>query len=70
MKNFIILSNHNTKKLTVMSKDEYQSNSQNVYLYEPISDAETLTEAEKLKLYIETIGIQTYFSNIVSQNED
>jgi hypothetical protein len=53
-----------------MSKDEYQSNSQNVYLYEPISDAETLTEAEKLKLYIETIGIQTYFSNIVSQKED
>lgn len=70
MKNFIILSNHNTKKLTVMSKDEYQSNSQNVYLYEPISDAETLTEAEKLKLYIETIGIQTYFSNIASQKED
>lgn len=70
MKNFIILSNHNTKKLTVMSKDEYQSNSQNVYLYEHISDAETLTEAEKLKLYIETIGIQTYFSNIVSQKED
>ena len=70
MKNFIILSNHNTKKLTVMSKDEYQSNSQNVYLYEPISAAETLTEAEKLKLYIDTIGIQTYFSNIVSQKED
>lgn len=70
MKKFIILSNHNTKKLTVMSKDEYQSDSQNVYLYEPISDAETLTEAEKLKQHIETIGIQTYFSNIVSQKEE
>lgn len=53
-----------------MSKDEYQSNTENVYLYEPISDAETLTEAEKLKQYIETIGIQTYFSNIVSQKEE
>lgn len=53
-----------------MSKDEYQSNTENVYLYEPISDAETLTEAEKLKQHIEIIGIQTYFSNIVSQKEE
>ena len=64
MNNFIILSNHNTKTLSVMSKDEYRSNAQHIYLYEPISDAETLTEAEKLKQHIETISIQKYFSNI------
>ena len=71
MKQFIILSNlntinHNTKKLTIMSKEEYQSNNQNVYLYEPIADAETMIEAEKLKQHIESIGIQTYFDTIVS----
>ena len=49
-----------------MSKEEYQSNNQNVYLYEPIADAETMKEAEKLKQHIESIGIQTYFDTIVS----
>lgn len=68
MNSFLIVSDNHTKELKIISKNSlYEKN--NVYVYEPIDSCETLVEAEKQKQYIETIGIQAFFNEII-QNKN
>jgi hypothetical protein len=66
MKAFVILSNNKTKELSVMSKKDYHANVQNIYNYEPLSSTDTMEDANLLKDHIQSIGVQTYFDNIIS----
>lgn len=66
MKAFVILSNNHTKELSVMSKKDYHANVQNIYAYEPLTSADTMEDANLLKDHIQSIGIETYFDNILS----
>lgn len=68
MKAFVILSNNNTKELSVMSNKDYHANVQNIYAYEPLTSADTIEKANSLKNYIQSIGIDTYFDNIISNS--
>ena len=68
MKAFIILSNNNTKELSVMSKKDYHANVQNIYNYEPLSSTDTMEDANSLKDHIQSIGVETYFDNIISNS--
>ncbi len=66
MKAFVILSNNHTKELSVMPKKDYHANVQNSYAYEPLTSADTMEDANLLKSHIQSIGVQTYFDNIIS----
>ena len=68
MKAFLILSNNNTKELSVMSKKDYHANVQNIYNYEPLSSTDTMEDANLLKDHIQSIDVQTYFDNIISNS--
>lgn len=68
MKEFLILSNNNTKELSVMSKNDYHANVQNIYNYEPLSSTDTIEDANLLKDHIQSISVQTYFDNIISNS--
>lgn len=68
MKAFVILSNNHTKELSVMSKKDYHANVQNIYNYEPLTSADTMEDANSLKDHIQSIGVQTYFDNILSDS--
>lgn len=68
MKAFVILSNNNTKELSVMSKKDYHANVQTVCAYEPLSSADTMEDANSLKNYIQSIGVETYFDNIIANS--
>ena len=68
MKAFVILSNNKTKELSVMSKKDYHANVQNIYNYEPLSSTDTMEDANLLKDHIQSIGVQTYFDNIISNS--
>lgn len=68
MKAFVILSNNHTKELSVMSKKDYHANVQNIYNYEPLTSADTMEDANSLKDHIQSIGVQTYFDNILSNS--
>lgn len=64
---FLIVSDNNTNELKVMKKDS--RNAKNVYVYEPIASCATFEEAENLKQHIESIGIQSFFNEIVQSIE-
>lgn len=64
---FLIVSDNNTSELKVMKKDS--RNDKNVYTYEPIASCATLEEAESLKKHIESIGIQSFFNEIIQSIE-
>lgn len=68
MKAFVILSNNHTKKLSVMSKKDYHANVKNIYAYEPLTSADTLGDVNALKDHIQSIGVETYFDNIISNS--
>lgn len=68
MKAFVISSNNKTKELSVMSKAERHANVQNIYDYEPLTSADTLEDANSLKDHIQSIGVKTYFDNIISNS--
>ena len=68
MKAFVILSNNKTKELSVMSKKDYHANVQNIYNYEPLTSADTLEDANSLKDHIQSIGVEIYFDNIISNS--
>ena len=63
---FVIVSDtiNNTSELKIMTKDS-RKDKNNVYKYEPIASCATLEEAESLKKHIESIGIQSFFKEIV-----
>lgn len=64
---FVIVSDtiNNTSELKIMTKDSLMKDKNNVYKYEPIASCATLEEAESLKKHIESIGIQSFFNEIV-----
>lgn len=51
-----------------MSKKDYHANVQNIYAYEPLTSADTMEDANSLKDHIQSIGVQTYFDNILSNS--
>ena len=63
---FVIVSDtiNNTSELKIMTKDS-RKDKNNVYKYEPLASCATLEEAESLKKHIESIGIQSFFKEIV-----
>ena len=65
---FLIVSDNNTSELKVMKKDS-RNDKKNVYTYEPIASCATLEEAESLKKHIESIGIQSFFNEIIQSIE-
>lgn len=68
MKAFVISLNNKTKELSVMSKKDRHANVQNIYDYEPLTSADTMEEANLLKNHIQSISVQTYFDNIISNS--
>lgn len=64
---FLIVSDNNTRELKIMNKDSW--NAKNVYVYEPFASCATFEEAENLKQHIESIGIQSFFNEIVQSIE-
>lgn len=58
MKAFLILSNNNTKELSVMSKKDYHANVQNIYNYEPLSSTDTMEDANLLKDHINQLAFK------------
>lgn len=66
MDNFIIVNNFKNDNLSVMLKDEYQSN---IYRYEAIASENTFEKAQQLMSYIQKVGIQKYFQEILERKE-
>ena len=64
MDNFIIVRNFKNDNLSIMLKDEYQSN---IYRYEAIASENTFEKAQKLMSYIQKVGIQKYFQEILER---
>ena len=65
MKQFVIVLDNQTNELSIVDKSTRDIVS-NVYRYEPIASGDTLEEATRLKDYIEEIGIQTYFDEVIA----
>ena len=66
MDNFIIVRNFKNDNLSIMLKDEYQSN---IYRYEAIASENTFEKAQQLISYIQKVGIQKYFQEILKRKE-
>lgn len=66
MDNFIIVRNFKNDNLSIMLKDEYQSN---IYRYEAIASKNTFEKAQQLISYIQKVGIQKYFQEILERKE-
>ena len=66
MEKYIIASNNNTGELSIQLKQFYALEDF-VFQYEPIESCDTLEEALRLKQYIESIGVQAYFHEIVAK---
>lgn len=66
MDNFIIVRNFKNDNLSIMLKDEYQSNT---YRYEAIASENTFEKAQQLISYIQKVGIQKYFQEILERKE-
>lgn len=64
MNKFVIAHNSANDNLTIMLKDEYQSD---IYKYEPIASKNTPKEAQQLISYIQKVGIQGYFQEILKR---
>lgn len=65
MEQLVIVLDTQTNKLSIVDKDTRHIVS-NVYWYEPIASSDSLDEAKRLKGYIEDIGIQAYFDEVVA----
>lgn len=68
MERFVIVLDTQTNKLSIVDKDTRHIVS-NVYRYEPIASSDSLDEAKRLKDYIEAIGIQAYFDEVVASSK-
>ena len=66
MDNFIIVRNFKNDNLSIMLKDEYQSN---IYRYEAIASENTFEKAQQLISYVQKVGIQKYFQEILERKE-
>ena len=66
MEKYVIVSNNDTGELSIQLKQFY-SLEDFVFQYEPIESCDTLEEALRLKQYIELIGVQAYFCEIVAK---
>lgn len=64
MDKFIIVRNFKNDNLSIMLKDEYQSN---IYRYEGIASENTFEKAQQLMSYIQKVGIQKYFQEILER---
>ena len=64
MDKFIIVHDSTNDNLNIMLKDEYQNN---IYRYEPIESENTFEEAQQLMSYIQKVGIQKYFQEILER---
>ena len=56
------------KNLVWCLKKDRHANVQNIYDYEPLTSADTLEDANALKDHIQSIGVETYFDNIISNS--
>ena len=65
MKQFVIVLDKQTDKLSIVNKDTRNIVS-NVYRYEPIASSDSLDETKRLKDHINSIGIQAYFDEVVA----
>lgn len=66
MEKYVIVSNNDTSELSIQLKQFYCLEDF-VFQYEPIESCDTLEEALRLKQYIESIGVQAYFNEIVAK---
>lgn len=66
MEKYVIVSNNDTGELSIQLK-QFHCLEDFVFQYEPIESCDTLDEAFRLKQYIESIGIQAYFHEIVAE---
>ena len=66
MEQYVIVSNNDTGELSIQLKQFYRLEDF-VFQYEPIESCDTLEEALRLKQYIEAIGVQVYFNEIVGK---
>ena len=66
MEKYVIVSNNDTGELSIQLKQFYTLGDF-VFQYEPIESCDTLEEALRLKQYIESIGVQAYFNEIVAK---
>ena len=66
MEQYVIVSNHDTGELSIQLK-QFHCLEDFVFQYEPIESCDTLVEALRLKQYIESIGVQAYFHEIVAK---
>lgn len=66
MEQYVIVSNNDTGELSIQLRQFYKLEDF-VFQYEPIESCDTLDEAFRLKQYIESIGIQAYFHEIVAK---
>lgn len=64
MDKFIIVRNFKNDNLSIMLKDEYQSN---IYRYEGIASENTFEKAQQLMSCIQKVGIQKYFQEILER---
>ena len=61
MEKFVIVHDSVNDNLSIMLKEEYQSN---IYRYEPIAAEHTLKKAQQLMFHFQKLGIQGYFQEI------
>ena len=66
MEKYVIVSNNDTGELSIQLK-QFHCLEDFVFQYEPIESCDTLEEALRLKQYIESIGVQVYFNEIVAK---
>ena len=66
MEQYVIVSNNDTGELSIQLRQFYKLEDF-VFQYEPIESCDTLEEALRLKQYIEAIGVQAYFNEIVGK---
>lgn len=66
MEQYVIVSNNDTGELSIQLK-QFHCLEDFVFQYEPIESCDTLDEAFRLKQYIESIGVQAYFHEIVAK---
>ena len=70
MKKYLIVQNKETDCLEIMKCSTYHEDSNAVFSYEPISDADSMEKAEQMMQHIKDIGgIQKYFDEIAENVE-
>lgn len=66
MEQYVIVSNNDTGELSIQLK-QFHCLEDFVFQFEPIESCDTLDEAFRLKQYIEAVGMQAYFNEIVAK---